>query len=1000
MASSRNIFVPVPESNRASAHARPPWWFRLVRALLNLALVCLLCLQAFVLVILWTDNHLSLPGFVRHALEGRLQDQGLSVRFRSLEVSLSGRLLLREPQIYLTGAHDPIAEADYLEIDPDWLALWWSHQFAFSELRLFNASLFCPPESSPTGVREAVIQRLDIALASQGHRWWLLDHLRAQFLNADIQGHGTFLWPPIEKTASAAAIAPPVIGPKPTLGTRFRQWANAAVNLQPQFVQVSNPFLQISAMGEESGSTKISATILATGAKLSANGLILGKIRGWGNFIWDGRTLRAAAPIMASTESMRLENPSTAAELPTAVFSSGEVWVRVEPEDGAAGLWSGRPKRLQVSATFAKLGDFPTDIITADVDLRQWPQLSLAAFVTRGQDSLKLSGFANVDLSGGSPDLHNGQINFIAQVAVPTFLVAGHWSLPPGLGSLKFDDRPQVDGQITFGAGHRLDSLDWTLHVGGAHFQQINLDQIIAHGRLTRDQVGGYLLNLPQISLINKSWEADGSYFENLRTREFRLLAHGSLDPAVLNPYMGEWWQPLWQFIVPQGQWPQADAEFSGNWDGPWWAKDLFVYAQISGPHVQGIPIDSIRVRVIQRPEYIAVYDLAAHASGGGDLAGAMIWGIKPAEGHIVEQRYFFDSTLPLAAVAAIAGTQVADVVKPLDCPVPPTIRVDQRTGTSFNPQPDAVSNKVYAEFSAPFRIFNVPLDRASVDIADVGGITDIPRLNFGIAGGAASGKATITQSGGAAQMDFNVLLQNARQADFMTALGQFDDSGSSSQPDSGSHALKSAVAKDKGSVLSGLDHPGLLDLALGGQFDFGQPDSLLSTGQVRIHDAQLGQLQLFGRLSKLLADTKAPLGDFDLHSAVSDLQIAQQYLRLPNLVVTGPSARIQAAGIYHFNDGELNFNTLIFPIGQWDAFLLKQIASIANPFVNTITLKLHGQLDKPAWEISMNPLRLFENRTVEGPPIPGMQTDATGAPILPVMPAAPSLPDLPPANH
>jgi hypothetical protein len=504
------------------------------------------------------------------------------------------------------------------------------------------------------------------------------------------------------------------------------------------------------------------------------------------------------------------------------------------------------------------------------------------------------------------------------------------------------------------------------------------------------------LLDLSQISLINKSWRVDGSYFENLQTHEFRLSAHGNLDPGVLNPYLGEWWQPLWQFIVVQGQWPQADAEFSGNWNRPWWAKDLFVYVQVAGPRVQGVPMDSIRVRVIQRPEYIAAYDIVAHATNGGDLSGAMIWAINSSNSHIVEQRYFFDSTLPLATVAALTGPQVANIVRPLDSPVPPILQVDQRTGTAFNPQPNAVSTKVRADFSGPFHAFNVPLDRASIDAMDVGGVTTIRHLDFGMAGGSALAEATVNHTDDTPQLKFTLLLQNARQADFLAALGQFGTDVNASQPGSNPNASNPASAMGNGSVLGGLDHPGLLDLTLGGQFVFGEANSFLGEGQVRIHDAQLGQLQMFGRLSKFLADTKIPLGDFDLHSAQSDLQIAQQYLRLPNLVITGPSARIQAAGIYNFSSGELDFNALVFPIGQWDAFLLKQIATAANPFVNTVTLQLHGNINKPAWAISMNPLRLFQNRTVEGPPIPGIQTDAAGAPILPVLPVAPPLPDLP----
>jgi hypothetical protein len=316
------------------------------------------------------------------------------------------------------------------------------------------------------------------------------------------------------------------------------------------------------------------------------------------------------------------------------------------------------------------------------------------------------------------------------------------------------------------------------------------------------------------------------------------------------------------------------------------------------------------------------------------------------------------------------------------------------------NSQPDEVATKIRAEFSKPFTIFKVPLDQANFEATDTGGITDIPHLVFGIAGGTVRAGATISHSDNSPELKFNLLMQNARQADFISALGKFDAAAAGGLPESNPKTDKPGRINSSGAVLGGLDHPGLIDLALGGRFIFGQADSLLSVGQVRIHEAQLGQLQLFGGLSKRLADTKVPLGDFDLHSVQSDLQIARQYLRLPNLVITGPSARIQAAGVYHFSDGKLDFNTLIFPIGQWDVFLLKQIASMANPFVNTVTLKLQGDIDKPVWEISMNPLRLFENRTVEGPSIPGIPADAEGAPVLPTLPIAPPLPDLPLGNR
>jgi hypothetical protein len=358
-----------------------------------------------------------------------------------------------------------------------------------------------------------------------------------------------------------------------------------------------------------------------------------------------------------------------------------------------------------------------------------------------------------------------------------------------------------------------------------------------------------------------------------------------------------------------------------------------------------------------------------------------------------------FDTTLPLAAVGAVGGPEAAQIVRPLESTVAPTIHFEQRTGGLANPQPHVTATYVHAEFSSPLRAYHVPLDRAVVEARAYKGFTDIPHFEFGLAGGQAEGNATITvTSNGMDELRFSLLLQNARHTDFLSALGQFHAGDASPAPAPTNTLTNNATptAKTGGSMLGDPNKPGLLDLALGGRLLLGDPDSFAAAGQARVRNAQLGQLQLLGALSRTLSDIKVPFGEFSLNAASSDLQIAHQYMRLPNLVVTGPSARIVSAGIYNLAEGDLNFNALIFPVGEWDSFLLKQIASILNPFSNTVTLKLHGKYEKPEWNVSMNPLRLFEDRTVEGPTIPGYPAKANGAPALPELPPAPVLPELP----
>ncbi|MGA2052160.1 MAG: hypothetical protein ABSH19_02485 [Opitutales bacterium] len=196
----------MPDAPPATTPVRPPWWFRLIRALLNLALLGVLGLQLFALERLHSHQPLRLPGFLQDALEQRLGSEGVSVRFSSMELSVTGSLWLRQPRIYLAGTAEPVAEADLLLIEPDWLALAWSHKLILNRVGLENAHLYCPPEVSPSGVRETIVSDFDLTLANDGGDWWQLKYLNAHILNARVLAQGTFIVPP--RPAAPAPAAP------------------------------------------------------------------------------------------------------------------------------------------------------------------------------------------------------------------------------------------------------------------------------------------------------------------------------------------------------------------------------------------------------------------------------------------------------------------------------------------------------------------------------------------------------------------------------------------------------------------------------------------------------------------------------------------------------------------------------------------------------------------------------------------------------------------------
>ncbi|HVU37937.1 MAG TPA: AsmA-like C-terminal region-containing protein [Opitutales bacterium] len=981
--------VPEPTANRAPDRVRTPWWFRVIRALLNLALLVLLGVQVFALVLLSSDKHIQLPEFARQALEARLQEQGLRVHFSSLEASLSGTLLVRDPQIYLTGSPDPVIEAEYVIVEPDWFALLWSHRLSFSELRFGHATFYCPPENSRTGERQAFLSQLAAGVISQGNHWWRLDYLRGQFLNLQFAAQGNFVLPP-------SLITTPTPTPRPTptpnqppanasLAAQYRQWARQMLDLQPQFDLANNPLLDVEISGEDSGLNKLQIYAIAAGAHTPTPEVELGPV--WAHFAasWDGAVLRVLGPASVYAESARYTPSDSTA--PHLLGQSGPIWARLQLADGAKGIFTGRPLSASLLALAAQYDGYSADSVALNANLRVWPALPFSASLLQGPDWLTLSGRVNFAEHEGKLETRGGTVAARAKVQLSTILNAMHQPVPEQLLELKLDGPVALAGNATITPEGGLESANATLRTDGARFERIELDSLRARVRVAKDEAGGLILNVSEAECTNRTWQVHGAYFENFRTKDFGILVNGDIEPRVLDPYFESWWATVWDIVKPGGQWPQADVAYYGNWG----QRDIFntisVYAQIANARARGVRMNDISVRVIQRPEIVAVYDLTGHAAGGGQLKGGLFWTMKPPYEHIFQERLVFDTTLPLPAVAALGGDDAANVIAPLDSSMPPTIHFVQRTGGLANPQPHVTATTVHAEFPSALHAYHVPLDRAVVDVTAYEGLVEIPHFDFGIAGGQAEANATVTTTApGKNELRFRLLVQNARHADFLAALGQFR---AGEEPAPAAPGEKSAAA-----LLGDPSKQGFLDLTLSGQMLLGQPDTFVAAGAARLREAQLGKFQLLGALSRMLADIQVPLGEFSLDAATSDVKIAHEYLRLPNLVVTGPSARIVAAGTYHIPDNELSFNALIFPIAQWDSFLARQFASLMNPFSNTVTLKLNGKYEKPQWQISMNPLRLFENRTVEGPAIPDYPANADGSPALPPLPPLPPLPD------
>ncbi len=816
-----------PTPNRPPTRVRTPWWFRLIRISLNLALLALLGVQVFAFIILSTDKHLQLPAFARRALENNLREHGIRVHFSNLEVSPSGTLFVHDPQVFLTDSADPVMEAEYVIVEPDWFTLLWNHQLSLTEIRFGNATLYCPPENSPNGEREPFLSEFSASVASGGNHWWRLDYIRGRFFNLQFSAQGNVVLPATMLEGAGPSIAPaptPNVPVAVSLAAQYRRWSRQLLEAKPQFAWVDNPLLEIEIKGENSGMNMLHMAAHAANAHPPVPGLELSNTWVHLDMGWNGNTLRTFSPVLFQAQKVRYTAGDAAIGKQDWVTSNA-VWAKLQLAEGRPASFSEKPSRVAFFALNTTVAGFLLDSAEVDLDLRSWPGLPFTAAVRQGSDVLKISGHTNFSEHEGTWAWQGGNLAATARLRMDTLLSAFSTQPPKQLATLKFDTPLDLTGKANITPEGELQTADLKVRTDGTHFEHIDLDAWYAHAQLSRDELGGLVLEVNHAELKNRSWQVDASYYQNLRTNDFRILAHGDLDPHVLDPFLLDWWKELWTIITPGGQWPQADVAYIGNWKQPAALDSINVYAQIANARVRGVRTNNIHVRVEQRPEILSVFDIVGDAAGGGEIHGEMFWTMKPPYAHIYEERMVFDSTLPLAALGAVGGKDAADAVRPLESTTSPTVRYEQRTGGLGNPQPGATASLVHAEFSGPLHAYHIPLDRAVVDTKVYKGFTDVPHFEFGIAGGQAQGNATITShTDRADELRFKILLENARHTDFLSALSQFRLSDENP-------SVETPPAKSQNSLLGDSTKPGLLDLALSGQMLLGEPDSFVALG-------------------------------------------------------------------------------------------------------------------------------------------------------------------------
>ena len=127
-------------------------------------------------------------------------------------------------------------------------------------------------------------------------------------------------------------------------------------------------------------------------------------------------------------------------------------------------------------------------------------------------------------------------------------------------------------------------------------------------------------------------------------------------------------------------------------------------------------------------------------------------------------------------------------------------------------------------------------------------------------------------------------------------------------------------------------------------------------SGQIILRNAEIGQIHLFGGLSRFLSGIGLGFSTLNLDSGSIDWSIEDGRLTIANCLLRGSVLNLSLAGEVDIIEKQLQL--------QADAYFFKGLVSrMLTPVSDNFQFDITGPLENPIWKIRLNPLRWFQNR-------------------------------------
>lgn len=872
-----------------------------------LALGAALALQVAVVV----SKEFAVPAFALRAIEERLGEAGVGVRFGRATCDARGELLLENLKLSLPEFPDPVVtvRAVYIELDP-WQLL--AGRVEPRRLRATGVTVFVPAMLAPTGRNEEALRELDFALAPDGSAL-VIEHCHGRIADLVVALRGRLQLPasPDRRDTGALALVE-------KFARRYAEFSRQVVRIREQLAVLGEPRLEAVIEPAATRGATVHATLTASSLALPRFGSV------------QATALRASArvPLVDATtiaSSVRLSvDEIRAADLHARGFQaqlSGSV--NLTPFDFA-------PRSLRFAAREIAGRGFSVDSASAHVRLHLLPVVSGRLIaqslggplnVEGGADLVHKTATAHLD-ARLSPDLLE-PISELARRDLRRFV--------------NFGQPVDVDAQATFAEGWKFDRLKG--HVRAREIDAYRVPMDLVQGSVEFD--GRRFLAHHTMARLGDN-VARGSFEQDFATREFRFLLEGRLRPLDIGGWFKPWWAGFFErFEFPHAP-PDANVDVSGRWRAPR-ETTVFVFAESQGPSIRGAEFDYARTRLFIRPNFFDGLELYG-TRGIGDIRGEFVRTIDVDQRLWKEFTFRFTSSIDLEAGASLLGPALGPRLQPYVFAQPPRLKVSGRFAGPAAPEGEHQQLEIAAQSDGPVSVFRYPGRNLSFDATLRDDDLVLENVSADVAQGTVTGRARIWGRGEDRRAGFDAVLRNASLGELVATTSAFlAERRGGPEP-----------AVDR--VLSGRN-AARIDLALSAEGRAGDPLSYFGSGNATVVGQELGEVRLLGLLSELLNFTA-----LRFTHAQGDFKVDGPIVTFRSVNVTGSNSAIHAHGHYSLEQQQLDFNARVYPFQESSSILQNVMGLMLTPLSAVLEVRLTGALHEPKWAFVIGPTNLLRS--------------------------------------